>query len=168
MTTFSVFDLLVLHPFLSGMPGPRLRQVAVHGRPVVWPAGYRVFREDAVAANFWLVTSGEVDLDFHVPGRGDVVIDSVAGGGLLGLSWLRAPYRWTTGAVCTDRCQAVEFDARGVRNLMAEDSGCGADLTRRVTAVLGDRLRGARARLTLLGAVPPDPAGTLSRAPRDE
>ncbi|UQU61839.1 cyclic nucleotide-binding domain-containing protein [Couchioplanes caeruleus] len=168
MSSLTVFDLLVLHPFLAGMPGARLRQVAGYGRPVVWPPGYRVFREDSPAANLWLLTAGEVDLDFSVPGRGEVVIGQVGGGELLGLSWLQPPRRWSVGAVASTQCHAVELEARGLRNLMAEDCAAGTDLAERFLRVLGRRLSEARRGLIPLGAVPDGAAGTLSRAAGDE
>ncbi|MEV4702935.1 cyclic nucleotide-binding domain-containing protein [Actinoplanes sp. NPDC049316] len=168
MSSLTVFDLLVLHPFLSGMPGARLQQVAAYGRPVVWPPGYRVFREDAPAVNLWLLTAGEVSLDFHVPGRGEVVVGRVGGGGLLGLSWIRPPYRWSVGAVTTAQCHAVELEARGLRNLMAEDCATGTDLAQRFLRVLAERLDAARRGLIPLGAAPDGVAGTLSRAVGDE
>jgi CRP/FNR family cyclic AMP-dependent transcriptional regulator len=156
VSSLSVFDLLVLHPFLSGMPGSQLHQVAAYGRPVVWPPGYRVFREDAPAVSLWLLTGGEV------------VVGHVGGGELLGLSWLRPPHRWSVGAVATAPCHAVELEARGLRNLMAEDCAVGTDLAGRILRVLAGRLDAARRGLIPSGAVPDGVGGTLSRAAGDE
>ncbi|WP_433732447.1 hypothetical protein ACQP2Y_23335 [Actinoplanes sp. CA-051413] len=39
-----------------------------------------------------------VALDFHVPGRGDIVIERVGAGGVVGWSWLLPPYPWTGNA----------------------------------------------------------------------
>jgi CRP/FNR family transcriptional regulator, cyclic AMP receptor protein len=164
MFRLSVFDLLVLHPCLSGMPGVRLQQLAGCGRPVTWQPGYRVFRAGAPAVNLWLLSAGEVDLDVYVAGRGDVVVGHVSDGGLLGLSWLRPPYRWSAGAVATSRCHAVELEARGLRNLMAEDCAIGTDLAERFLQVLAERLDATRRNLIPLSAGPDDAPRTSSRA----
>jgi CRP-like cAMP-binding protein len=72
-------------------------------------AGSRLFDEDGEADRFWLIQSGRVALDLHAPGRGDVVIETLADGDVLGWSWLfravtvafrrRGPDRYTCDRV---------------------------------------------------------------------
>jgi CRP/FNR family transcriptional regulator, cyclic AMP receptor protein len=159
MAPVSVFDLLIRHPFLGDFPAAWLRRLAVHGRPVLRHTGYRLFREDGPAGHFWLVRSGVVALDFHVPGRGDVVIERVGAGGVVGWSWLLPPYRWTLGAAVAEDCHAIEFDAAQVRLLINADPGLGRELTERFLTVMGSRLQAARHRLIELYAYPDHPAG---------
>ncbi|RSM49333.1 hypothetical protein DMB66_45015 [Actinoplanes sp. ATCC 53533] len=159
MAPLSVFDQLVLHPFLGDLPVGWLRRLAAHGRPVLRYPGYRLFRQDAAADRFWLLRSGVVALDFHVPGRGDVVIERVGAGSVVGWSWLLPEYRWTLGGVVAEDCHAVEFDAARVRLLISEDPGFGRELTARFLAVMGGRLQAARHRLVELYAYPEHPAG---------
>jgi hypothetical protein len=64
------------------------------------------------------------------------------------------PYRWHFGAVPTEQTFAVEFDAAGVRRLIADDAELGRDLTNRFMNVLVDRLQAARIRLTQLYELP--------------
>lgn len=160
MPLLSVFDQLVMHRFLGDLPVGSLQRLALHGRSVQRATGRRLFREDGPADRFWLLRSGVVALDFHVPGRGDVVIERVGGDGVVGLSWLVPPYRWTLGAVVAEDCRAIEFDAAGVRALIGEDPDLGRELTARFIAVLGGRLHAARGRLVELYAYPDDPART--------
>jgi len=154
MSSLTVFDYLVMHPLLADLPADWLHRLTLQADPVMWPAGRRIVREDERADLFWLLRSGAVELDFHVPGRGDVVIDRIGVGGALGWSWLIPPHRWTLGAVATEDCRAIEFDARGVRALIADDPGLGRELTARFLAVMADRLDAARARLIELYAYP--------------
>jgi len=63
---------------------PWLRRLAVHGRPVFHAAGHRLFRTDGPADRFWLIDSGAVVLDFPVPGRGDIVIERLRRGSVVG------------------------------------------------------------------------------------
>src|SRR4029453_10809983 len=93
------------------------------------------------AERFWLVRSGEVALDFPVPGRGDVGIETIGPGGVLGWSWLFPPYRWPVGGVAVQRSTAVEFTAEGVRRLMEADDALGRQLTTRFMSVVVDRLQ---------------------------
>lgn len=158
MTPSTVFDQLVLHPFFDDLPTGWLRPLAVHGRPVLRHTGYRLFREDGRADRFWALRSGAVALDFHVPGRGDIVIERGGAGSLVGWSWLLAPYRWTFGAIVTQDCQAIEFDAAQVRLLIDQQPEFGREFTARLLAVVGDRLEAARHRLVELYAYPRSPA----------
>ncbi len=150
----SVFDLLVLHPMLADLPAGWLHRLAVHARPVYHFTGFRLFREDGPADRFWLLHSGLVRVDLHVPGRGDVTVDNLGAGSMVGWSWLLAPYRWQFGAVVADDIRAVEFDAAGVRALMAEDAEVGRELDSRFLAVAADRMYAAWHRLIELYAYP--------------
>lgn len=154
MTALSVFDELVLHPFFHDLPIGWLRMLAVHGRPVLRHTGYRVFREDGRADRFWALRSGAVALDFHVPGRGDIVIERVGADSVVGWSWLLVPYRWTFGAVVTEDCHAIEFDAAQVRLVIEQHPEFGREITARLLAVTAGRLQAARHRLVELYAYP--------------
>jgi CRP-like cAMP-binding protein len=154
MAPLTVFDLLALHDFAADLPAGSLRRLAALGRPVFHAAGHRLFREDSPADRFWLVHSGFVALDFHVPGRGDVVVERIGPGAVLGWSWLLEPHRWRFGAVVAEDIRAVGFDAARVRALIAEDPELGHELTARFLAVVAERLEAARHRLVELYAYP--------------
>ena len=116
--------------------------------------GARLFHEGYPAHRFWLIRQGRVALDFPVPGRGDVVIEHLGPGTVVGWSWLFPPYRWHFGAVAAEQTLAVELDGPGVRRLCDDDPVLGYDLTTRFAAVLVDRLQAARVRLLDLYGYP--------------
>jgi len=87
-------------------------------------------------------------------GRGDVVIEQLGPGTVLGWSWMLPPYRWHFTAIATEQVLAIELDGRGVRRLCDEDPALGYELTRRFAAVLLDRLQAARMRLVELYGYP--------------
>jgi CRP/FNR family cyclic AMP-dependent transcriptional regulator len=150
----SVFDLIAVHPLVADLPAGRLHRLAAHARPVYRSTGHRLFREDGPADRFWLVHSGTVAIDLHVPGRGDVVIEKVGPGTVVGWSWLIAPYRWRFGGVVADDIRALEFDAARVRAVMAEDPDLGREMDTRFLTIVADRLEAARHRLVELYAYP--------------
>jgi CRP-like cAMP-binding protein len=158
MAPLTVFDEIAMHPFLADLPTGWLQRLAPHGRLILRHPGGRLFAEDQPATTFWLIRSGAVALDFHVPGRGDIVIERLGAGEVVGWSWLLPPFRWASGAVIADECRAVEFDAAGVRAELAEDPDLGRELTARFLGVLADRLQASRRRLVELYAYPADPA----------
>jgi CRP/FNR family cyclic AMP-dependent transcriptional regulator len=168
MAPITVFDQIALHPFLGDLPTGWLQRLAPHAHMVLRHPGHRLFTEEEPAASFWLLRSGAVALDFHAPGRGDIVIERVGAGGVVGWSWLVPPYRWTLGAVVAAECRAIEFRAAGVRAVIAEDPDLGRELTARFLCVMGDRLQAARRRLAELYACPADLAATSGPLPRDQ
>jgi CRP-like cAMP-binding protein len=68
------------HPFLRGMPSGQLDALAAAASDVTFPAGHRIFEESELAGKFWLIRSGRVSLDMHVPENGRVIIDTVGTG----------------------------------------------------------------------------------------
>ena len=133
--------------FLRGLRADHLDALAATASEVMFPAGHRIFAEGGYAGSFWLVESGYVALDVHVPGEGPVIIGTVGIGGLLGWSWLLPPYQWAFGAVCVTEVKAIEFNAQAVRDRCAADPDLGHELTRRMFQVLAGRLQDTRARL---------------------
>jgi CRP-like cAMP-binding protein len=82
---------------------------------VTFPGGHRLVDDGGHASRFWLIQSGCVALDLHVPGQGRTKIDTIGMGELVGWSWLFPPYEWAFGAVAASPVEAFEFDARAVR-----------------------------------------------------
>jgi CRP/FNR family transcriptional regulator, cyclic AMP receptor protein len=158
MSPLTVFDLLAMHEFVDDLPVGWLHRLATAGTPVFHPAGTRLFREDSAADQFWLVHSGVVAVDFHVPGRGDIVIETIGAGQVLGWSWWRPPHRWRFGAVVAESVRGVELDARLVRELMAEAPDFGLEISARLLDVVAERLQAARHRLVELYAYPAGPS----------
>ncbi len=157
MSRLTVFDQIAMHPFLGDLPAGWLRMLAPHARMILRHPGHRLFAEDGPADRFWLLRCGAVALDLHVPGRGDVVIDRVGADGVVGWSWLLPPpHRWSLGGVVAEECHAVEFDATGVREVLAGDPDLGREMTLRFLAVTAERLQATRRRLLELYAYPDD------------
>ena len=138
---------LAAHPFLRGMSPDQLSVLAGAARDVTFPAKHRLFDDGGNATRFWLIQSGHVSLDLHVPGEGSVVIETVGMGELLGWSWLFPPYRWAFGAVTATAVEAFEFDAATVRERCAADPELGYEFNQRVARVLAKRLQATRIRL---------------------
>jgi CRP/FNR family transcriptional regulator, cyclic AMP receptor protein len=71
---------LAAHPFLHGMPREHLAVLSQAASDVTVPARHRFFEDGGHATRFWLVQSGHVAVDVHVPGQGQVSIDTIGMG----------------------------------------------------------------------------------------
>jgi CRP-like cAMP-binding protein len=147
MTIVDIEGILSTHPFLKGLPDEWLGDLADRAASTVWPTGHRIFDEGRTADSFWLIRHGLVALDLHVPGRGDVVIETLGPDTVLGWSWLFPPHVWHFGAFAVQETHALEFDAAGVLGICDRDPALGYDLSRRFMGVLLDRLQNTRLRL---------------------
>ncbi|MGV9249706.1 Crp/Fnr family transcriptional regulator [Streptomyces sp. NPDC003710] len=116
-------------------------------RDVSFPPGTRIFDEGARANRFWIIRTGSIELDTHVPGRRRAVIEILGPGELVGVSWLFAPHVWHLGATAGTPVRAHEFDAAAVRSLCDADPVLGQAVTRWAGDVLAHRLRSTRTRL---------------------
>ncbi|MZF86010.1 cyclic nucleotide-binding domain-containing protein [Streptomyces sp. SID5643] len=116
-------------------------------REVSFAIDERIFNEGAKADRFWIIHTGTVALDVHVPGRRAAVIETLGAGELLGWSWLVAPHHWHLGAQATSPVRAYEFDAAAVGELCGKDPELKQELLAYVAAVIAGRLRSARVRL---------------------
>jgi CRP/FNR family cyclic AMP-dependent transcriptional regulator len=143
-----------VQPFFAGLPPELLRALCASAEPVTYAVGERIFADGGMADRFWLLETGTVALDLHVPGRAEQVIETLAAGTVLGWSWLQPPYRWQFGATARTAVTAVAFDAAAVRRGCDADPALGYAILRRFTPVIVERLQAARLRLLDLWGTP--------------
>jgi CRP-like cAMP-binding protein len=129
------------------LPPEHREQLMKLAREVSIPQGTRLFAEGARADRFWIIRTGTVALDKHVPGRQAAVIESLGHNELVGWSWLFAPHTWHLGAEATTPVRAWEFDATAVRTLCRDDPALGVNVFQWVGDIVAHRLRSARTRL---------------------
>ncbi|TKA09455.1 Crp/Fnr family transcriptional regulator [Actinacidiphila oryziradicis] len=132
---------------LGALPPDSRERLMKLAREVSFPAGTRVFEEGSRADRFWIIQSGSVTLDLHVPGRRAAAVGTLGPGDLLGWSWLFPPYSWHLGAEAHVQVRAMEFDATLVRALCEADPVLGRAMFRSVGEIVASRLQSARTRL---------------------
>ncbi|MBA2951859.1 Crp/Fnr family transcriptional regulator [Streptomyces himalayensis] len=131
----------------ASLPAQHRARLMELAREVNFPEGARLFGEGARADRFWIVRSGAVTLEFHVPGGRTVVVETLGHGELVGWSWLFPPYLWQLGAEAMTPVRTYEFDAVSVRMMMDDDPAFGSSINHWVGRVLAHRLQAARIRL---------------------
>jgi CRP/FNR family cyclic AMP-dependent transcriptional regulator len=131
----------------AGLSDAQRALVAQAARDVEFPAGTRLFEEGQPAYGCWLIRSGRVSLATSVPGRGQVVVQTLGPGEILGWSWLVSPRLWHLTATAVDETTAIELDTERLRVLAEEDPALGYPLALGLFEVLLMRLQSTRARL---------------------
>lgn len=140
----NVEQLLRDHPFCRGLGQAQVEQLARIGRLAPFPAGAFIFREGGAADCLYLIASGRVVLEQHVPGKGDVQLESLTAGELLGLSWLFAGARWVLDARAATEVVTVALGASELHARMDAEPSLGLALTKHVVQQLYQRLERVR------------------------
>ena len=129
------------------MPPEQLELIAGCASNVVFGEGDRLFREGDPADVFFLVRHGLVALDAYVPNRGQVTVETVGAGEVVGWSWLVPPYRWHFTGRAVEPVRAVQFDAVCLRGKCDDDAELCRNLLKRFSQVLVGRLQATRLQL---------------------
>ncbi|WP_406306531.1 cyclic nucleotide-binding domain-containing protein [Streptomyces sp. NBC_00885] len=132
---------------MRALPAEHRNELLRIAREVDFPQGTRIFEEGRRADRFWIIRSGTVTLDMHVPGRRAAVIENLGLGELVGWSWLFPPHTWQLGAEAMSPVRAYEFDATAVRLMCQTDTELRAAVAEWVGQVIAHRLQAARTRL---------------------
>ena len=131
----------------AALPPEHRVQLMQLAREVSFEAGTRLFEEGRRADRFWIVRTGTVALDLHVPGRRPAVIESLGHGELVGWSWHFPPHLWHLGGEAMTPVRAWEFDAEPVRAMCATDPGFGRAIAVWIGLGVAQRLHASRVRL---------------------
>ena len=135
------------HPFLSDMDEELLKTLTSCASNLVLPEGTRLFREGEDAKTFYLIRSGRVALEVQAGERGQIRIQTVGPGEVLGWSWLISPYRWHFDAYAVEQVHAFAIDATCLRTKCETDHHFGYEMLRRFSEVLERRLEATRLQL---------------------
>ncbi|MER7348391.1 cyclic nucleotide-binding domain-containing protein [Streptomyces aurantiacus] len=132
---------------LKALPAADQRRLMDIAREVSFPQGARLFEEGGHADRFWIIRTGTVALDLHVPGRRAAVIETLGHSQLIGWSWLFTPHVWHLGGEATAPVRAYEFDAVAVRAMCQENPLFGRHVAEWVGGIVAHRLHSTRTRL---------------------
>jgi len=153
----SIRDLLAAHPFFADLGDRDLDLIAGCGQNRVFRPGQVLFREGDPADWFHVIRRGRIALGISIPGREDLIIDTLGPGEVLGWSWLFPPHVWTMDATALDTVHVIALDGVCLRGKCDDDPALGYSLARRFAGILSDRL--ASTRLRLLDIYQADPHG---------
>ena len=143
----TIEQLLAEAPAFDGMATDHLELIAGCAQNRAFEQGEYLLREGDAAERFFVLRSGRIALETFVPQRGALTIETIEAGGLLGWSWLVAPYRVDFDARALDTVHSVSFDAACLRGKFDQDPVLGYELMRRFIPVIVERLQATRVRL---------------------
>lgn len=150
----SIAQAIASHRFSRGLPENECKALAECAIEVRFPAGDFLLKQNDRAERFFLLLDGQVLLTSHVPQQGEMAVETLSGGDVLGWSWLIPPYHWHFDARAQSPVTALALDAGRVRRLMEADHDLGYELMKRFLDVVVHRLQANRMQMLDVFAKP--------------
>jgi len=143
----TIAQFLHEHPFFADFDPAMIELLAGCATNVHYREGETLFTEGGPADAFYVIRTGRVAIQVHLPAGGALVLDTVDAGDVVGWSWLVPPYRWAFDAHACLPTSATAFDAACLRAKCEADPAAGYLFMRRVNQIMMHRLEAARIRL---------------------
>lgn len=147
MTTMDIKEILSNHPFLEGMEAHFIDLVSGCAQNAVFHEGQYIFKEGEDAEKFYLLRTGRAALEFRAAEKGNIRIQTISAGEVLGWSWLISPHYWHFDAIAVEDTRALVIDGLCLRNKCDADREFGYEMYKRFSAVLEQRLKSTRLQL---------------------
>lgn len=132
------------HALFAGLGDEFLNLVSGCAKNVHFAAGDYLIREGEDATEIFLIREGQVGLEISAPGHGRMTFQSAGPDGVIGLSWLVPPYRWTYDARAQSEVRAISLDASCLRGKCDADPALGFEVMKRFMPTLVERLHNTR------------------------
>jgi CRP-like cAMP-binding protein len=139
--------ILAEHPFFRGLESRYINLMVGCASNVVFKAGEYVFREGEEATKFYIIRHGKVVLEWFVPQKGALSIQTFQDGDVLGWSWMVPPHQWRGDVRAYDLTRAIILDGKCLRDKCEADHDLGYELMKRITAMVAETLHATRMQL---------------------
>lgn len=143
----SLGKIIKEHPFFENLIPEYIELIAGCASLVKFDKNHMILKEGETADNFYLIRSGKIGVDMHVPNQEHITIDTVSTGDVLGWSWLFAPYQTHFDAKVLESTRAISFDGKCLRKKIDQDHNLGFHIMTQFVKIIQDRLQASRLKL---------------------
>lgn len=143
----TIEDLVAEHEIFRGIAPTEQALIAGCGRNQVFADGEMLMNEGDDANVFFAIRKGKVALSIHVSHRGEVLVETLDAGEIVGLSWLFPPYKVRFSARAIGTVHTIAFDGACLRGKCERDPAMGYELMKRFAQVMTARLQATRLRM---------------------
>jgi CRP-like cAMP-binding protein len=138
---------LAEHPFFENLDPALLKIFSDCATRVSYDPEQKIYREGEEANQFLLIQQGKVAVELYAAARGNLVIQTVGAGEILGWSWLFPPYRRRFDARAVQKTQAFALNGNYLREKAESDYRLGYELLKRFSKIVVERLQATRLQL---------------------
>ena len=138
----AMLDILKQADIFKGLSDNQLAKIQAGCKEIEYQSASRLFAEGEKSDRVWIVSEGQVDLRFDLPGRPsseENTIFSIAPGNTLGWSSFIPPYQYKLSAYCATRtCKIIQILNEFLLNLFEKDTRMGFIVVTNVTGIASD------------------------------
>jgi CRP-like cAMP-binding protein len=136
-----------LGSFLAHL-SPRVQEkLLALGETFRYPEGQTIFHEGDPSLHLYIVKSGQVAIDVHIPSKGRRSIMTAGPGDLFSWSALVEPRLQTASARAVEETEALGIKGGALMDLCREDPGLGFEVYHELAEVISARLTATRLQL---------------------
>ncbi len=151
----TIKDLLATHPCFEELAPKPLAFVSGCARNAVYKEEEFLFKEGTEADKFFLIRHGKVSIEVFSETKGEIIIQTVGAGEVVGWSWLFPPYLWHFDAQARESTRVIVFDGKCLREKFEKDHKLGYDFFKRFCFLITRRLIATRMQLLDFYGSPP-------------
>jgi CRP-like cAMP-binding protein len=144
MKTKDIEALLLENAFFAALDPADVAMIAGCGTHCVFRKDEQIAQENQPADRFFLIRKGKVAIETHVPHRGQVLLQSIGRGEILGWSWLFPPYVWMFDVRALEDTRMIALDGKCLREKCESHHSMGYRLMKAFASVMADRIRNTR------------------------
>jgi CRP-like cAMP-binding protein len=148
----AIIDVLKNSDLFKGLDDSRLKKVAQLCRSRAFQRGEVVFNEGEEAVELFLMSEGRIvlEMDVSAPGQQPLPtgMEIVNGGDVFGWSAVVEPNVYKLTARCMAICNTLAIKGDMLKKMMAEDTGLGYHVMKKLSEIIALRLTYTRLRLT--------------------
>jgi len=139
----TIRHFLVEAPFFEGMDDRHLDLISGCGHLVHFNTGDFLLKEGEQANSFFLIRKGDVAIESYLPGA-EMTVAKVGTNGIVGYSWLFAPYRNAFDARALTQVEVVRLNGECLRGKADADHELGYQFMKRFAEVMLQMMHAAR------------------------
>ena len=150
----SLERVLKAHAFFSTFSDEHIQLLTGCASNQIFQKGEFLIRKDSEATHFFLLRSGRVAIDLHVPSRGQVTTQTITTDDILGWSWLIPPYHYDFDGRALEQTRVIALDAVCLRDKCEKDAELGYTLLKTFAGEMTKRLQATRLQLLDMYGIP--------------
>ncbi|MBK8033033.1 MAG: cyclic nucleotide-binding domain-containing protein [Anaerolineae bacterium] len=139
--------IIAKHPFFAGLQPTYLELITGCASNQIIKSGELLFHEGEQADHFYVIREGTLKLMVQMPAAGEVTLQTIHSGEIVGWSWLFPPYRWHFSGRAATELRVLAFDAACLRQKCETDTGFGYEFLKRFSHIMMERLQATRIQL---------------------
>jgi CRP-like cAMP-binding protein len=144
-TMESLKQALARHPFFAGLEKRFLPQLAPLASKKTFDDQQMIFHEGWPANELYLICQGRIGIETALFGVGDMVVQSLGAGEVVGWSWLLPPYEYHYSARALEPTEVIALNGKALRDQCELDHNLGYEMMKRFALVIVQRLAATRA-----------------------